>query len=156
MPADDKARWRAVYMKLKSAQASDGKLPLLTLDEFFDGNDDEGSIGCNLIDHPGIATFYQTLRQIEARADVQYVRVAISDLNEYETPELTEEMATWPFSDTLFIATSAPAATIRRLLQPLQPDEVGEQLSIHAPIKDSYTGYPALDKDCDLIIAWWD
>ncbi|PFK67047.1 hypothetical protein COJ21_24420 [Priestia megaterium] len=28
--------------------------PLVSLEEFFEGNDDEGSIGCNLMDHPGI------------------------------------------------------------------------------------------------------
>ena len=35
---------------------------LVTREEFFDGNDDEGSIGCNLNDHPGLDAFNAAFR----------------------------------------------------------------------------------------------
>jgi hypothetical protein len=33
---------------------------LVTIDQFFDGNDDLGSIGCNLAPHPGLHVFRDT------------------------------------------------------------------------------------------------
>ena len=49
--------------------------PVVTLEDFFEGNQDEASIGCNLVDHPGVDRFYETLRGIRDRADVQDVLV---------------------------------------------------------------------------------
>ena len=43
-----------------------GPDPVVSLELFFEGNDDLASIGCNLIDHPGPADFYATLRAIRA------------------------------------------------------------------------------------------
>lgn len=31
-------------------------VPILLLEDFFEGNTDEGSIGCNLLEHRGIKT----------------------------------------------------------------------------------------------------
>ena len=39
---------------------------LVTLAEFFEGNDDLGSIGCNLTDHPGLDHFRQVLSDFGA------------------------------------------------------------------------------------------
>ncbi len=52
--------------------------PLLTLPEFFDGNDDFGSIGCNLAPPPGPVKFYEILKGISERSDVADVRVQIT------------------------------------------------------------------------------
>jgi hypothetical protein len=38
---------------LKAELASQPEPQIVPIDRFFDGNDDLGSIGCNLIDHPG-------------------------------------------------------------------------------------------------------
>src|SRR5262249_18698986 len=51
--------------------------PIVSLEEFFTGNEDLGSIGCNLTDHPGMQTFYTELKAIRSRPDVQGVFVAI-------------------------------------------------------------------------------
>ncbi|MDP4145462.1 MAG: hypothetical protein Q8936_13415 [Bacillota bacterium] len=40
-------------------------LPLISLELFFEGNDDIGSIGCNLLDHPGTEKFYSVLKNIK-------------------------------------------------------------------------------------------
>jgi hypothetical protein len=47
--------------------------PLVPLDLFFNGNDDTGSIGCNLASHPEIATFYDALRQLRSDGEVSGV-----------------------------------------------------------------------------------
>jgi hypothetical protein len=65
--------------------------PLVTLEEFFEGNDFDGSIGCNLNPTPTAAEFYALLRAIAARPDVADVRVQITM---FDVPE-------WPFSDTV-------------------------------------------------------
>jgi hypothetical protein len=39
-------------------------LPLVSLEDFFIGNGDQYSIGCNLTEHPGLETFYKILKQL--------------------------------------------------------------------------------------------
>jgi hypothetical protein len=53
--------------------------PLLTLEEFFEGNDDFGSIGYNLPDQPSPAEFYSLLKEIRNRTDVADVRIEVLD-----------------------------------------------------------------------------
>lgn len=89
--------------------------PLLTLSEFFDGNDDFGSIGCNLTPMPGPTRFHELLKRIVARSDVADVRVEITMFDE---PEM------WPFSDTVWIITSAsPEAVASWFEESIRPDD---------------------------------
>jgi hypothetical protein len=89
--------------------------PLLTLSEFFDGNDDFGSIGCNLSPPPGPAKFYEMLKSILERSDVADVRVQITM---FDDPEA------WPFSDTVWIITSANPQTVAGWFDgSIRPDE---------------------------------
>jgi hypothetical protein len=55
-------------------------MPLVSLEEFFIGNDDEASIGCNLMRRPGMNVFYETLKEIRSKPNVQDVLVEIADL----------------------------------------------------------------------------
>jgi hypothetical protein len=117
--------------------------PLVSLEDFFVGNEDVGSIGCNLMRHPGIAVFYQTLQQIREHPDVQDVLVGISDVEETE--------GIWPFSDSVYILTSLPARKVARWLKRLQPDEVGDVPTGRQPER-----LPALLPGCRVLLAWWD
>ena len=63
--------------------------PVVSLDGFFEGNDDEASIGPNLDPHPGIDTFSRVLREIDDRDSVAHVVVQISEV-------MSEDE--WPFS----------------------------------------------------------
>jgi hypothetical protein len=76
--------------------------PLLTLAEFFGGNEVVGSIGCNLIPTPTPAEFHLLLSRIAARRDVGDVRVEVTM---FDDPD-------WPFSDTVWIITSATAEEV--------------------------------------------
>lgn len=92
--------------------------PLLTLAEFFDGNDVLGSIGCNLLPTPTPSEFHATLSAIAARPDVADVRVQVTM---FDNPD------EWPFSDTVWVITSAGAATVRSwFTEAMAPDEVEE------------------------------
>src|SRR4051794_17143456 len=92
------------------------QLPIVSLEEFFTGNDDEGSLGCNLIDHPGMRFFYDTLRTIREKPMVQEVLIEIAEVEESD-----ESM--WPFSECVYILTSASQADVEAWMEPLQPDE---------------------------------
>jgi hypothetical protein len=72
----------------------------VTIDQFFDGNDDLGSIGCNLAPHPGLHVFRETLKMLEARRDVSGVWIAI-----YDTAD-----GDWPFSETVLVNAAHPSA----------------------------------------------
>jgi len=92
--------------------------PLLTLAEFFEGNDVVGSIGCNLIPTPTPAEFYTVLSAIAARPEVRDVRVQVTM---FDNPD------EWPFSDTVWVITSADTATVRAwFTEAMAPDEVQE------------------------------
>lgn len=72
--------------------------PLVTLDEFFEGNRDPGSIGYNLPDPPDPQEFRSFLGSISERDVVCAVLVEVKDL---------EDPDGWPSSDTAWVITSA-------------------------------------------------
>ena len=74
--------------------------------EFFDGNDDPGSIGCNLSLHPGIDVFRKVLTGLLRRPDVAAVYSIISELDPGED--------CWPFSDTVLVIGKISVEELRR------------------------------------------
>jgi hypothetical protein len=56
---------------LKARLAEQPAPQLVPAAEFFDGNGDLGSIGCNLTKHPGITAFRDALASIARRPDVE-------------------------------------------------------------------------------------
>lgn len=115
---------------------------LVSLDEFFGGNDDDGSIGCNLWpDHPGIAAFRETLGAIAARPDVDQVAVEVTEAD----PGQDE----WPFSDVVYVVGAVPESTLGSLLSPLSPDEIAVIQAVDAP-----TSLRGVSKP--VFRVWWD
>ena len=80
----------------------DPPLPLVTLEDFFEGNNDTNSIAVNLLRHPGVDYFYRVLKDIRARPDVQDVLMEILDI---ESALAVEDA--WPFADKAIFVTSA-------------------------------------------------
>src|SRR5262245_6870603 len=109
----DDAKCRA----LKAELAAQPEPQVVAIDRFFDGNDDLGSIGCNLIPHPGIPRFRQVLTGLLARSDVEAVYAQISELDPGDD--------CWPFADTVLVVGSVPLDDLRAAVDQLQPDEVG-------------------------------
>ncbi|GAA1617447.1 hypothetical protein [Actinoplanes couchii] len=121
-----------------------GPEPVVSLELFFEGNNDLGSIGCNLIDHPGIPEFYAVLRALRAHPDVVDVRVGISEVMGDDE---------WPFSNHVYIVTSASATEVLRRTARLQPEpEMGSDWWNGTP--------PAIDipvpSGHQLMTLWWD
>ncbi|MEU0690380.1 hypothetical protein [Streptomyces uncialis] len=69
-----------------------GPMPLLTLDEFFDGNTDEECVAPQQWGHgrPPLAELTSRLREIERREDVLWVRVQLQSAT-LETRTLTAQ-----------------------------------------------------------------
>ncbi|WP_249997651.1 hypothetical protein [Actinoplanes sp. M2I2] len=91
-----------------------GSEPVVSLELFFEGNEDLGSIGCNLIHHPGVRAFFTVLRDVREQPDVHDVQVGISEV-------LGDDE--WPFSDHVYVVTRAPASEVLRLTAALNPEQ---------------------------------
>jgi hypothetical protein len=115
---------------------------IVPIDVFFDGNDDDGSIGCNLVDHPGIDVFRDVLMGILGRADVVAVYAQISEVDPGEKY--------WPFADWVFVVGAISRDELADALASLEPDDVGPP---------GYPGVPERIKhqhDEPVLYAWWD
>ena len=127
---------------LKAELADQPEPQVVPIGRFFDGNDDLGSIGCNLMDHPGVERFREVLTDLLDRPDVEAVYALISELDPGEDA--------WPFTDTVAVVGSIPAAELQNVVAPLQPDEVGTGDEFGAPesIKQKH--------NAPVLVAWWD
>lgn len=113
---------------------------LVTVKEFFDGNEDLGSIGCNLPDHPGLDHFRKVLSDIEKRSDVEQVWMQIYDLEEGD----------WPFCENVLVVGKAPLPDVRQVSESLQPSEVSEMEMDWVPSR------PKSLSGRTYINLWWD
>ena len=118
-------------------------LPVVSLEDFFTGNDDPGSIGCNT-DHPGPEYFADPLFAIRAKPTVQDVLVEIYEVNE-------QDHATWPFSERIYILTSSSCEEVTEWLATLHPDAVEEDFMYGVPM-----AAPQLQSGTRVYAAWWD
>ncbi len=91
---------------------------LVPIEEFFDGNNDESSIGCNLWpEHPGIDVFRTVFQRLQQREDVGMIYSCIKEV------EPDEE--SWPYADTIYVVGSISIADLTHETQSIQPTEVG-------------------------------
>ena len=116
--------------------------PLLTLDEFFEGNDVIGSIGCNLEGSPHPSQIESVLQAIQAKDGVEAVYVLITA---FDDPD-------WPFSDAVRVVTAHDADTVLSWFpEALAPDEVWEDPHSGADIEPL-----SVPSGMRIVGAWWD
>lgn len=127
---------------LKTELAAQPEPQLVSIERFFDGNDDVGSIGCNLLPHPGVDVFRETLAGLLRRPDVQGVYAQIT--------ELDPGPGSWPFTDTAQVMGAISTAELRKAVRALRPDEVGtaEELGT-SPLAAGGHG-------ARVLAVWWD
>ena len=102
-----------VFKKLM--KENDDRLPLLTLDEFFEGNTEEDSIAPNDCGYgrPSIAEIWELMRELEKRPDVAWIRVELHDdteIAEYEGKEVLVLAG-----ESLVVCTSLSAPELEEL-----------------------------------------
>ena len=130
-------------IKEQGLPLTDRPLGLVSVEDFFTGNDDVGSIGCNLSCHPGVEFFVCVFESIRTKDPVQDVLVEVN--------EVVEDDHTWPFSDTVYILTRASIEDVRSWVAPLQPDDISEGWAHGVP-----PGAPRLLKGVRVYAVWWD
>lgn len=141
----DQAKRAALIAKIKAIGVSDesGHEAVVGIEDFFDGNDDLGSIGANLPQHPGLARFREVLSSIRNRADVSDLVVAIWEVDDREGGD-------WPYAEKVYLATSADDEAVEAWFQPLEPDEIWEVQP------ETLRPSPELAPGHRLLAAWWD
>ena len=82
-------------------------VPVVSLEDFFDDNDEEHSLATNLEPHPGLNFFKRKLLQIRKRPDVQDVLFDI-----YHVSEPPTQHVTWPGPESVYIITTAEEAKV--------------------------------------------
>jgi hypothetical protein len=138
----DQVKRRMLIERIKTSNESN--LPLVTVEEFFEGNDDWGSIGCNLSPMLGPSFFYEHLKSARLRANVQAVLVGINEVDE-------SDPTVWPFSDRIYIFANATLDEVRKWTAALRPDDVQEGLITGLP-----KGAPELKPGFKTYLLWWD
>ena len=96
---------------LKNELATQQEPQSVVAERFFDGNDDLGSIGCNLHEHPGVEVFRDVFAGLLRRPDVQAIYAQISELDPGD--------GCWPFTDTIIVAGTIPADELREAVERL-------------------------------------
>jgi hypothetical protein len=105
--------------------------PLVTLEEFFEGNNDPASIGYNLPDPPEPKEFYNLLADIRKRPGVADVRIEVQDL---------EDPDGWPSTDTIWVITTETPQEVRSWFpKRFSPDEVIEGFERSAQQVEKYS-----------------
>lgn len=89
--------------------------PVVTLEEFFEGNNDPASIGYNLPEPCSPQEFYAFFRKLRAHLNISDVLVEVKDL---------EESDGWPSTDTIWFVTSLSQSALAKLFEErVRPDE---------------------------------
>jgi hypothetical protein len=134
---------RARLMKEIAKQNEMGGEVAVPLDQFFQGNDDQGSIGCNLgSGQPSIPTFYELLASLREKPHVQDIWVRITDAT---------DPASWPYCDTVYVLSSLTQSDIEAALADLLFDEVHCGWMYGKP-----ASAPQPDKGFSAYSVWWD
>jgi hypothetical protein len=115
---------------------------IVSIERFFDGNDDLGSIGCNLPNHPAVDSFRDVLTCLLRRPDVQAVYAQIAEIDPGDD--------CWPFTDTILVVGAIPAEELRGAVNSLEPSEVAtaEHFGISPSIAKKYSS--------PVLAVWWD
>jgi len=103
--------------------------PVVSIEEFFEGNLQPQSIAPNLTNHPGLAFFRERLLAIRSRSDVQTVLVNVYDL----TDIILGVPDGWPGAENVHILTSAPEDVVQEWASDLLSDGAGEGLPYGEP-----------------------
>jgi hypothetical protein len=109
-------------------------LPAVSLDDFFNGNTDEQSIGVNLSadQYIGLDGFRRVLYGIRERPDVQDVCLEVTEVPD---PDDEEDADIWPTASVAFVVTSAPLPAVNEWAEPLHPRDVSEGWCVRQGIK---------------------
>lgn len=136
-----KSRKEKLVEKINSLGYPDNEI-VVSLKDFFDGNNDRASIGPNIhVDQPSPQEFYKKLTELENSEMVERILVRIQDVEDLD----------WPFTDTVYVISKLSLEEIKSKLTDLQPDEIHEEWMYGKPINA-----PDLKNGYKIYSVWWD
>ena len=100
----------------KIMDENEDRLPLLTLDEFFEGNTAEDSIAPNDwgFGRPPIAEIWDMLQKIELRPDIAWIRIELHNDTEIAAYDGKEVLELW--GESVIVCTSMQAEELEELV----------------------------------------
>jgi hypothetical protein len=132
----------ALLTKLERFNLLDNEV-VLTLHDFFEGNDDYGSIGVNIYpDQPSPQTFYNTFKSLLAEKKANEILVRVAD---------TGEPDDWFYTDTVYVIGTVTMEELKTSLSHLQFDEIYEEWMYGAP-----ANAPEIQGENKVFSVWWD
>jgi hypothetical protein len=117
-----KAR-KSLLKRIQRAVARAGDHPpVVGLEEYFEGNDQEDSIAPNQEGYgrPSLAELYRRFKEIKQRADVQTVLVSIHD----DWEEALDSDEVWTAADCIHIYTSASEPEVEQWIEGMEADGI--------------------------------
>lgn len=139
----------------KILEENEEHLPLLTLDEFFNGNTEEESIAPNQWEfgRPTLSEIWGMLQKIESMPDVAWVRVALHNDTEIIENNGAEELVL--AGDTIVICTTILPAELEKSVncQWLCSDGV---IKIKESELNTYSCVPPIPESFDCLEILWD
>ena len=139
----------------KILDRNEERLPLLTLDDFFNGNTAEDSIAPNQwgFGRPTLSEMWNMLQKIELLPNIAWVRVALHDDTEIVENDGTEELVL--AGDTIVICTTILPAELEKLVncEWLCSDGV---ITIEAFELNTYSCVPPIPDNFDCLEIVWD
>jgi len=139
----DQERRKALIARIKALGGEDAT-PAIPLDDFLEGNDDDGSFAANA--GMSLARFAARLTKIQEQPDVQGVYILINELME-------QEEHAWPYSEVALIYTTAAEDEVSGWFgKNTRPDELNEL----DPSEGLPPGAPEPLPGTTIFEAWWD
>ena len=132
---------KALYEKIEALnEVDDNHFPVVSIHDYFLGNDDEESIAPNQWGdgRPSVQEMSEHLKRIEKRPDVQGVFVGIHQ----DWPE-SERLDEWPPAENIHIYSSAPQDAAEQWIEGLHSDGIspGWPYGKHAAAPKPLDGY---------------
>ncbi len=121
---------------------------LMSVDDFFDGNNDVASIAPNLSEKPKISEYYKVFKKLLESEKVENIYVNIKDINIYENGKLND--SEWFFSDIIYVVGTISKNEVYKLTEHLKPDEIDiDQGNSIRSLDPKYS-------ELNIIYVWWD
>lgn len=136
---DLQKRENLVSRVLESGFTNNGdQVVAVTLNEFFEGNDDVSSLGRSLSPHPGLEALYYHLYRFEQENEVE-LYVAIFEVDE-------EDEDIWPSSNGVYIVGEVEPSSLRGLMNVVMATGIDDIGNVEI------NGQTLSDVTC----LWWD
>jgi len=112
----------------------------VSLETFFEGNNDFSSIGVNLYPHqPSPQEFYSVFKKIKSSPKTENIFVRISDSDDGD----------WFYTDAVYVVGNWTKDEIKEAVKDIQPDEIYDEWMYGKPVNiPETTG--------KVFSIWWD